>query len=109
VLSRCAIVRTVRPSIIRNNPILILDEPTAALDAESEHLVIEALERLMKGRTVLTIAHRLSTIRDANKIIVLKNGVVAEQGTHDQLLALGGTYAELYSVQFDKTPAKAAL
>src|ERR1700734_2284846 len=91
-------------AIIRNNPILILDEPTAALDAESEHLVIEALERLMKGRTVLTIAHRLSTIRDADKIIVLKNGVVAEQGSHDQLLALGGTYAELYSVQFDKQP-----
>ena len=55
----------------------------------------------MKGRTVLTIAHRLSTIRDADKIVVLKGGVVAEQGTHDQLLALGGTYAELYSVQFD--------
>jgi subfamily B ATP-binding cassette protein MsbA len=90
-------------AIIRNNPILILDEPTAALDTESERLVIEALERLMKGRTVLTIAHRLSTIRDANKIIVLKDGVVAEQGTHDQLLALGGTYAELYSVQFDTT------
>ncbi len=89
-------------------PILILDEPTAALDTESERLVIEALERLMKGRTVLTIAHRLSTIRDADKIIVLKDGVVAEQGTHDQLLALGGTYAELYSVQFDTTPAKAA-
>ena len=88
-------------AIIRNNPILILDEPTAALDTESERLVIEALERLMKGRTVLTIAHRLSTIRDADKIIVLKNGVVAEQGTHDQLLALGGTYAELYSVQFE--------
>jgi ABC-type multidrug transport system fused ATPase/permease subunit len=96
-------------AIIRNNPILILDEPTAALDTESERLVIEALERLMKGRTVLTIAHRLSTIRDANKIIVLKDGVVAEQGTHDQLLALGGTYAELYSVQFDTTPAKATL
>jgi ABC-type multidrug transport system fused ATPase/permease subunit len=95
-------------AIIRNNPILILDEPTAALDTESERLVIEALERLMKGRTVLTIAHRLSTIRDADKIIVLKDGVVAEQGTHDQLLALGGTYAELYSVQFDTTAAKAA-
>ncbi len=95
-------------AIIRNNPILILDEPTAALDTESERLVIEALERLMKGRTVLTIAHRLSTIRDADKIIVLKDGVVAEQGTHDQLLALGGTYAELYSVQFDTAPAKAA-
>ncbi len=76
-------------AIIRNNPILILDEPTAALDTESERLVIEALERLMKGRTVLTIAHRLSTIRDADKIIVLKGGVVAEQGTHDQLLAHG--------------------
>jgi subfamily B ATP-binding cassette protein MsbA len=95
-------------AIIRNNPILILDEPTAALDTESERLVIEALERLMKGRTVLTIAHRLSTIRDADKIIVLKDGVVAEQGTHDELLALGGTYAELYSVQFDTTPAKSA-
>jgi ABC-type multidrug transport system fused ATPase/permease subunit len=95
-------------AIIRNNPILILDEPTAALDTESERLVIEALERLMKGRTVLTIAHRLSTIRDADKIIVLKGGVVAEQGSHDQLLALGGTYAELYSVQFDTTAAKAA-
>jgi subfamily B ATP-binding cassette protein MsbA len=96
-------------AVIRNNPILILDEPTAALDTESERLVIQALERLMKGRTVLTIAHRLSTIRDADKIIVLKGGVVAEQGTHDQLLAMGGTYAELYSVQFDTTAAKAAL
>ncbi|MGC2402759.1 MAG: ABC transporter ATP-binding protein [Acidobacteriaceae bacterium] len=96
-------------AIIRDNPILILDEPTAALDTESEKLVIQALERLMKGRTVLTIAHRLSTIRDANVILVLKDGVVAEQGSHDQLLALGGTYAELYSVQFETTSAKAAL
>jgi ABC-type multidrug transport system fused ATPase/permease subunit len=96
-------------AIIRNNPILILDEPTAALDTESERLVIEALERLMKGRTVITIAHRLSTIRDADKIIVLKGGVVAEEGSHEQLMAMGGTYAELYSVQFDTTPAKAAL
>jgi ABC-type multidrug transport system fused ATPase/permease subunit len=96
-------------AIIRNNPVLILDEPTAALDTESERLVVEALERLMKGRTVLIIAHRLSTIRDADKILVLKGGVVAEQGTHDELLALGGTYAQLYSVQFDTMPAKAAL
>ena len=87
-------------AIIRNSPILILDEPTAALDAESEKLVIEALERLMKGRTVITIAHRLSTIRDAHKIIVLKAGVVAEQGTHQELLALGGTYADLHRAQF---------
>ena len=86
-------------AIIRNAPILILDEPTAALDTESEKLVIDALERLMKGRTVITIAHRLSTIRDANKILVLKDGVVAEEGTHDELIASGGFYAELYRVQ----------
>ncbi len=91
-------------AIIRNNPILILDEPTAALDTESEQLVIEALERLMKGRTVITIAHRLSTIRDADNILVLKEGIVAEQGTHEELLARGGIYAELYRVQFEKEP-----
>ncbi|MFN8009455.1 MAG: ABC transporter ATP-binding protein [Terriglobia bacterium] len=94
-------------ALIRDNPILILDEPTAALDTESEKLVIEALERLMKGRTVITIAHRLSTIRDANKIIVLKGGVVAEEGTHQELLALGGVYAELHRIQFDTTASKA--
>ena len=86
-------------ALIRNSPILILDEPTAALDTESEKLVIDALERLMKGRTVITIAHRLSTIRDADKIIVLRDGIVAEQGRHDQLVALGGEYAELYRIQ----------
>jgi subfamily B ATP-binding cassette protein MsbA len=86
-------------AIIRNAPILILDEPTAALDTESEKLVIDALERLMKGRTVITIAHRLSTIRDAHKIIVLKDGVVFEEGTHDELVERGGFYAELYSIQ----------
>jgi subfamily B ATP-binding cassette protein MsbA len=88
-------------AVIRNTPILILDEPTAALDTESERLVIEALERLMKGRTVITIAHRLSTIRDANTIIVLSGGVVAEQGTHQELLALGGVYAELHRIQVE--------
>ena len=87
-------------AIIRDNPILILDEPTAALDTESEQLVIEALERLMKGRTVITIAHRLSTIRHSDKIIVLKAGVVAEEGTHDELLARKGVYADLYRIQF---------
>ena len=95
-------------AIIRNNPILILDEPTAALDTESEQLVIEALERLMKGRTVITIAHRLSTIRDADNILVLKDGVVLEEGTHEQLLARNGTYAQLYRVQFEKGPAAQA-
>jgi ABC-type multidrug transport system fused ATPase/permease subunit len=95
-------------ALIRNNPILILDEPTAALDTESEQLVMEALERLMKGRTVITIAHRLSTIRNSDKIVVLKGGVVAEEGTHDELIAKSGVYAELYHIQFDKPPAEAA-
>jgi ABC-type multidrug transport system fused ATPase/permease subunit len=91
-------------AIIRNNPILILDEPTAALDTESEQLVIEALKRLMQGRTVITIAHRLSTIRDADRILVLKDGVLVEQGSHTELLAKGGVYADLYRIQFNKTP-----
>ena len=97
-------------ALIRDSPILILDEPTAALDSESEKLVMDGLERLMKGRTVITIAHRLSTIRDAHKIIVLKDGVVAEQGTHAELLALDGVYAGLHRVQSggEETPAPAA-
>ncbi len=94
-------------AIIRNNPILILDEPTAALDTESERAVIEALERLMRGRTVITIAHRLSTIRNCDKILVLREGVVAEEGTHDELLALGRIYADLYRAQFEASPVKA--
>ena len=87
--------------MVRNNPILLLDEPTAALDSESEKLVIDALEKLMKGKTVIAIAHRLTTIRDADQIIVLSGGVVAESGSHDQLLKLGGIYADLYHTQFD--------
>jgi subfamily B ATP-binding cassette protein MsbA len=95
-------------AIVRNSPILILDEPTAALDTESEQTVMEALERLMQGRTVITIAHRLSTIRDADQIVVLKGGVVAEQGTHNELVALDGTYAELYRIQAGATPPTGA-
>ena len=91
-------------AVIRNSPIMILDEPKAALDTESEKLVIEGLERLMKGRTVVMIAHRLSTLRDADKIIVLKNGVVAEEGTNDELIAKGGVYAELHRIQFEESP-----
>ncbi|HMF59484.1 MAG TPA: ATP-binding cassette domain-containing protein, partial [Vicinamibacterales bacterium] len=83
-------------ALIRNAPILILDEPTAALDTESEKMVMEGLDRLMKGRTVMTITHRLNTIRHADMIIVLHDGIVAEQGTHDELLALGGIYADLH-------------
>jgi ABC-type multidrug transport system fused ATPase/permease subunit len=91
-------------AIIRNSPILILDEPTAALDTESEKLVMEAMERLMTGRTVIIIAHRLSTIRDANKIVVLKGGFVAEEGTHEELIGKNGIYAELYHIQSGAEP-----
>jgi len=88
-------------ALIRDSPILILDEPTAALDAESERLVMSALQRLMKDRTVITIAHRLSTIRDADKIVVLEEGRVVEQGTHTELLTAGGRYAELHRIQYE--------
>jgi len=87
--------------MVRNSPILLLDEPTAALDSESEKLVIDALQRLMEGRTVIAIAHRLSTIRDANQILVITGGVVAENGTHKELMAQKGLYAELHRTQFD--------
>jgi ABC-type multidrug transport system fused ATPase/permease subunit len=101
---RIAIAR----AVIRNSPILVLDEPTAALDTESERLVIEALRRLMKGRTVIMIAHRLSTLIDADKIIVLKDGVVVEQGPHDALIACGGVYADLHRAQQGRPVAVAA-
>jgi ABC-type multidrug transport system fused ATPase/permease subunit len=84
-------------AFIRDAPFLILDEPTASLDGESEQLVMEGLVRLMKGRTVIMITHRLHTLRGADTIIVLDNGTVAEQGTHADLLSLGGIYAALYA------------
>ena len=92
--------------MIRNSPILLLDEPTAALDSESEKLVIDALEKLMKGKTVIAIAHRLSTIRDADQIVVIQGGGVAESGTHDELMAKNGVYAELHRTQFDASSDK---
>jgi ABC-type multidrug transport system fused ATPase/permease subunit len=101
---RIAIAR----AVIRNSPILVLDEPTAALDAESEHLVIEALRNLMKGRTVIMIAHRLSTLIDADKIIVLKDGVMVEEGSHAALIARSGVYADLQRVQQGAIVANAA-
>ncbi len=96
-------------AVIRGTPMLILDEPTAALDTESEHLVVEALTRLMKGRTVIMIAHRLSTIRQADKIIVLEAGKVAEEGSHEVLMRNNGPYAALYRVQFPDAPEAAAV
>jgi len=92
---RIAIAR----AIIRNTPILILDEPTSDLDAGSEKLVYEALDRLMAGKTVITIAHRLSTIRSADVIFVIKDGRLEEQGTHDELVREGGVYAGLERLQ----------
>lgn len=87
-------------AILRNPPILILDEATSALDTVTEKLVQEALNRVMANRTVFAIAHRLSTIRNANCIIVLKNGRVAEAGTHAELLAKNGIYRRLHDTQF---------
>jgi ABC-type multidrug transport system fused ATPase/permease subunit len=94
-------------ALIRNSPVLILDEPTAALDVEAEGRVMEALARLMKGRTVIMIAHRLATLQTADKIIVLKNGVVSEEGTHEVLLSLGGVYAGLHEAQAGSRTAEA--
>ena len=93
---RLAIAR----AILKNAPILLLDEATSALDAQSEQLVQTALEHLMRGRTTLVIAHRLATIRDADKILVLDAGRIIDEGTHDQLVAKGGRYAELARLQF---------
>jgi ABC-type multidrug transport system fused ATPase/permease subunit len=87
--------------MVRNSPILLLDEPTAALDSESEKLVIDALQKLMQGKTVIAIAHRLSTIKNASQIIVIDRGVVAESGSHERLMALNGIYAGLHHTQFD--------
>jgi ATP-binding cassette, subfamily B, bacterial len=95
---RIAIART----ILRNPPILVLDEATSALDTQTERAVQEALERLAEGRTTIAIAHRLSTVRDADQIVVLDRGRVAEIGTHDELLAAGGRYASLVSRDADE-------
>ncbi|AFL88917.1 ABC-type multidrug transport system, ATPase and permease component [Terriglobus roseus DSM 18391] len=102
---RIAIAR----AMVRNSPILILDEPTSALDANSEHLVFEALDRLMEGKTAIVIAHRLSTVRNANCIYVLQDGRVVENGTHDELIHAGGLYQELNETQAHADEEKSAL
>ena len=98
---RVAIAR----ALLRDTPILLLDEATSALDAASEAVVQAALERLSRGRTTLVIAHRLATVRDADKILVMAGGRVVGEGTHDDLIARGGVYAELHELQFAQTAA----
>jgi len=87
-------------AILKNAPILILDEATSSLDTESEHEVQQAIENLVQSRTTFVIAHRLSTIRNADRIIVIQNGTIVEEGTHDTLLPLGGVYTMLHDMQF---------
>lgn len=87
-------------ALLKNAPVLILDEATSALDSESEALVQTALQNLMAGRTVFVIAHRLSTVRRADRILVLEDGLIADQGSHDELLSRLGTYRRLYDLQF---------
>ena len=98
-----AAARTKKAEVNKKNPrILILDEATSALDSISENAIQDALETIMKGRTSIVIAHRLSTILKADRILVVKDGVIAESGTHEELLEKGGTYRELYETQFRK-------
>ena len=92
---------TIARAILANRPMLILDEATSSVDTRTEERIQEAMDRLMEGRTSFVIAHRLSTIRNADLILVMRDGDVAEQGTHEELLAKGGFYAELYNSQFE--------
>jgi subfamily B ATP-binding cassette protein MsbA len=101
---RIAIAR----AVIRDTPILVLDEPTSGLDAVSEQAVFEALDRLMEGRTCIVIAHHLATIRRAKIIFVVKDNTIVERGSHDELLAAGGLYSELYDIQFRREDPQAA-
>ena len=92
---------TIARTILADNRILILDEATSSVDTRTEQRIQTAMDRLMEGRTSFVIAHRLSTIKDADLILVMRDGDIVEQGTHDQLLAAGGFYADLYNSQFE--------
>ncbi|MEE3099576.1 MAG: ABC transporter, partial [Pseudomonadota bacterium] len=92
-------------AVLRNAPVLLLDEATSALDAESERLVQEALSRLSAGRTTLVIAHRLATVKAADRILVMEDGRIVAEGTHDALIAENGLYARFARLQFTDGPA----
>ena len=87
--------------MVDGSPLLILDEATSSVDTRTERVIQDAMDRLTEGRTSFVIAHRLSTIRNSDLILVMRDGNIVEQGTHDQLLARGGFYADLYNSQFD--------
>jgi ATP-binding cassette subfamily B protein len=91
---------TIARAILADNPVLILDEATSSIDTRTEQLIQRAMDNLMKGRTSFVIAHRLSTIKNADMILVMKDGDIIEHGSHDALMAQGGFYAELYNSQF---------
>jgi ATP-binding cassette subfamily B protein len=96
---------TIARAILANSPVLILDEATSSVDTRTETLIQRAMDNLMKGRTSFIIAHRLSTIKDADLILVLREGDIVEQGTHQELLDKNGFYAELYNSQFEEVSA----
>ena len=93
---------TIARALLADNPILILDEATSSVDTRTEHLIQAAMEELMKGRTSFVIAHRLSTIRNADMILVMRDGDIVEQGNHEELIARNGFYAQLYNSQFEQ-------
>lgn len=96
---------TIARAILADNKILILDEATSSVDTRTEQRIQTAMDNLMRGRTSFVIAHRLSTIKDADLILVMRDGDIVEQGTHDDLLAAGGFYADLYNSQFEDVSA----
>ncbi len=93
-------------AFLRNSPILILDEPTSSIDTKTEAVILDALERLMEGRTTIMIAHRLSTVRNADLLLVLHDGRIVEQGSHEELLERGGVYSQLYHLQVNHRPRR---
>jgi len=95
-------------AFLKDAPILILDEPTSSIDSKTEAVILDALDRLMVGRTTFMVAHRLSTIRNADKILVLHKGELVEHGTHDELLAAGGLYRQLHDMQTRRVERKIA-